>query len=1479
MGYKKFSMNKLKPYATFLARRFRMKTGKQLLDYVKEHHIPLNRFNSELDFFPFLREHIKNEVQIEKLQGIIDEQAKQLKLVTNQAKQLKLVTNQAKQLKLVTKQAKQLKLKLVTNQVKQLKLVTKQAKQLELVTKKEAVLEKEIQKKKAISAMHQIISTQKRHVTKRTKQIETFANAKNDEVFTVAFTLWTNVGKVPEAKRDLIRDSAGDYYARRYNVRYINVTNPDIRKFATRLTPAYTDGVQNKGRTYDYQKEPWQKLIDILCTDSDFENIWNSTPSNYINCIVINNATMADKPGKKYDPYLAMFKNSDTEGGMYHKYINYSKNKKASTFNELFVVPHIDYVAKNYHANSCFITALVDTYHDSFAKCSKYYKFKATYEEFCELLDIDLKKDNIGLSIKKSLVFFEKFKLGLCVLGIYGVIKVYQPAKPNKNISPSTMYIVVHNGHVYQINEDLKSIQQKLSHWKSDEIIAKEINNINLGLKKDYILRNTDECTYNVQYIDDLNDILEDVKNCNDDDNQIRRYVYSNNLKDLLMPMVHETPSYSPDVRWSKGKIISLRFKIGSIIGIITNSTENGSDKDVTLPEHIYQKYHEANDSFYKQLFTFDNMSFYNPTQMEIDNIYQIRPCTGYFDEKNIDSDLRYNGLDCRKAYTSDFLDMEHFPVYNYFDVDQEYTKQPIDDYTMYKVHCSDKNQFTALLFPKTVTKVSGWKLNKIKDQGIKFKILSFNRPSKLNWSNSKRLIDKLWETDISDDSKLDSQCKKDIFNINSGLLEKKHNSKTFSKAFKSYDEAFYYQTLIGGKILIIDDYIADDSNDDLDVESSDDDLNAEEDEAYNNGVEAIPDANDGPIVMNKTKAKTEKDIAYDPNEYRPSKLANDYKEAFGSEMKKVYLLVKNLECDLTSGFVPIKEMIYDIRSVKNYFTCVKMMKNGITPIGVQTDSILFEKKHTEKVKKLFDLTDKIGCFKIEYDKLAKGSVIKRQKVVTPELPRIAPSIHKLKNERDLSEMNTLMKQGIWAIVGLLPGVGKTYAASHFDCKKKLFVSPYNKLCQYLREDGHDAITTNMLLGLGFNNETNFKIIPYDVSEYDCIVFDEVLINPPRVLMKIQMFMEKHSEKKFLCTGDCKQNTPIEIDEYNNITDKEKYLMHCFNMIFPNQILLQECKRLSNPEDQKKMAQLRDDIFDQSKDVMTTLKKYGFKIINKMSEVKTKNNICYFNFRCDQVNGYVHNNLVDHPKKSVKLNGNDYWKGLDLVCKKHYKSGNDRLFVNYRYDIKSINSHNVTVNEPVENIDLTFPISFLANKDSKARHFRLNYANTSHSVQGMTIKDEYTIFDANTPRMNRNCLWTCLTRTDNFNKITIFEHSDKELESLSKSMIKQYLDKKVENYQTQDKKANRSFKKKDYVTADWIVETCLKQKRECKKCKCAFEFSSVKDGHVDCNLTVDRVDCSIGHIKSNCRLLCHACNVGLSNKGSLKKIANYPDNM
>lgn len=72
-----------------------------------------------------------------------------------------------------------------------------------------------------------------------------------------------------------------------------------------------------------------------------------------------------------------------------------------------------------------------------------------------------------------------------------------------------------------------------------------------------------------------------------------------------------------------------------------------------------------------------------------------------------------------------------------------------------------------------------------------------------------------------------------------------------------------------------------------------------------------------------------------------------------------------------------------------------------------------------------------------------------------------------------------------------------------------------------------------------------------------------------------------------------------------------------------------------------------------------------------------------------------------------------------------------------------------------------------------------------------------------------------------------------------------------------DEKYGRMFQESEYITREFLKECRRKQDNLCG-CGCTMQTENRKasDG-----LTVQRLDDSIAHVKTNCILACHHCNV------------------
>ena len=66
----------------------------------------------------------------------------------------------------------------------------------------------------------------------------------------------------------------------------------------------------------------------------------------------------------------------------------------------------------------------------------------------CEIIGVKCKSQDIGISIRESVIFFEKFRLGLDVISEFGeLIFTYRPYRLTTNIRPNVLRIAIFNSH------------------------------------------------------------------------------------------------------------------------------------------------------------------------------------------------------------------------------------------------------------------------------------------------------------------------------------------------------------------------------------------------------------------------------------------------------------------------------------------------------------------------------------------------------------------------------------------------------------------------------------------------------------------------------------------------------------------------------------------------------------------------------------------------------------------------------------------------------------------------------------------------------------------------------------------------------------------------------------------------------------------------------------------------------------------------
>ena len=97
-------------------------------------------------------------------------------------------------------------------------------------------------------------------------------------------------------------------------------------------------------------------------------------------------------------------------------------------------------------------------------KNGKHVYWDLTPKYLCQIMEVENKEQDLGLSIRASLKFFQKFHLGLVVVNIYDdVIFKYVPEIKYNNINPHTLYVLVYNSHCYRLNSHENSFVHKLN--------------------------------------------------------------------------------------------------------------------------------------------------------------------------------------------------------------------------------------------------------------------------------------------------------------------------------------------------------------------------------------------------------------------------------------------------------------------------------------------------------------------------------------------------------------------------------------------------------------------------------------------------------------------------------------------------------------------------------------------------------------------------------------------------------------------------------------------------------------------------------------------------------------------------------------------------------------------------------------------------------------------------------------------------------
>ena len=435
-------------------------------------------------------------------------------------------------------------------------------------------------------------------------------------------------------------------------------------------------------------------------------------------------------------------------------------------------------------------------------------------------------------------------------------------------------------------------------------------------------------------------------------------------------------------------------------------------------------------------------------------------------------------------------------------------------------------------------------------------------------------------------------------------------------------------------------------------------------------------------------------------------------------------------------------------------------------------------------------------------------------------------------NEWDCNEIKSKVeKENRVLFTAEFPGAGKSYAIKEcFSKDSTLFVCPYNKLCWELKNVGFQAITVNKLLGKSIYEGSDKKIKPHNIEAFKTIVFEEIYSNSVSTLVEIERFIRLNNTKQFIANGDSLQLKAVNMDD-----DEKEYRNKAVMKMFNKNVHLSEVKRVKDIKQIERVKKLKKDFFsDEYKEGKLSLRE----ILKDFKEVQIEDVVgkclTYTNKTAQIIN-----------MTNLQKNGGKYRIGDEMICKCPHifkEAGNFKTFINYSYFIRKVSKDGFILEEPLEKV------KFVVSLKEFYRLFVLAYAQTVHSVQGLTYKEKLTVCDLDYT-LETEFLWVAFTRNENLEDISVcFNKNENKIAFLSE---------KIKGHIDSDKKKGFEWKEEEYVDREWFNKQ-IKKQHYC--CACCHNLLSLNyDDKDEAQYSINRKDNTKPHTMKNCDVFCLSC--------------------
>lgn len=990
---------------------------------------------------------------------------------------------------------------------------------------------------------------------------------------------------------------------------------------------------------------------------------------------------------------------------------------------------------------------------------------------------------NIALTMNDMITFCRKFHMVLRAFDAKGnLVLSYSPSmdgcSPNNNM-PSSMYLVWAYGHFELMSKEQVNSLSKRSGMHDADTTEYRVY-ADLKVSQNYHIRDyekdSQESTVLCRTITELAELFRSLERECDATGVEKRvvvhcavnidfvYFFFSNMNQYL------TAQFTPNM--SVKQLVYRYNKITVVIYNVANGQGTVGAPQLEPPSQTYYDQFLAwNNRLQAALVNRQNLSHYSQDLVALfDECGRaalngtLRDAGKYGPEglrrsaesgalhPRRSSAAEFAAIDICKCYTSALMKQTHLPIFSVFDDYYAYDGHAIEDYTLYTV--SLKREAKGIWLIKYNLRYNlcyGRNIRGDHAAGI-IDVHGYVRPYKKRENHVVKVIEDLYR------SELETKDKKFIVNAAIGCTGKRQNKKHETGAFNTYDEAVAY---LGGeqhgKIFRRDSSFLADIN--LDAESAEvlgligQSLDTED-------LRAPDDCEEWPLQSYRLRSKRE-----------------------------LFLAQRSTKATLRNGFYPIQHLVYDQARHDMFELALKCVQAGARVCAIRTDCLYISNCANPQALTTYqepewvdvggamrqrqtpdELLASIGTVRcdgegLEANKLPRTRI---ERLCNQALDFADDDCNEFRTEREREwRRSDAWQQDVFAFMqqhdkvfvkGITAGSGKTtiilkYIAHLGKMDETLFVFPDNATILEMkqkcaREFGctPQMKTAHKLLGIAFDEQLReLERGEASTEGIQFVVLDEMYKYDMGILLRIRNFMRRNPQLKFIGAGDIFQLEPIN-DHFDNVGNRQLYRQRCIAKLFDkNEVYLQCSKRFESVDDERAIADIKRDLFEQRLSVAEVVRKYGIPERRFDADAFDHATTCITlsNYTRRKV-AVVINRKATAGKECIEVADREgyilrYHVGMKIVSKERIKMGAAIIQKNYLLEVRAIADGNVVLHEPLEGTEYTIP-------QDKLRFFAIENSRTGYSIQGATLEGSTGIFDLHSDHMTPEWFYTAITR-------------------------------------------------------------------------------------------------------------------------------------